>query len=117
MLNNLLSWFNERPTAELVWIGVGLFAQAMFSMRFIVQWVATERVRRSIVPETFWYFSVVGGAMLLAYSIWREDPVYILGQGLGLIIYSRNIYFIWTHKRETVGGASDAGMTEGVKTP
>ncbi len=72
----------------------------MFSMRFIVQWIASERARRSIVPETFWYFSLFGGAMLLAYAIYRMDPVFMLGQAMGLIIYSRNIYFIRTHKNE-----------------
>ncbi|PWC42372.1 hypothetical protein TSO221_22100 [Azospirillum sp. TSO22-1] len=82
----------------MVWIGVGFFAQALFMMRFVVQWIASERVRRSIVPETFWYFSIGGGLLLLAYSIYRVDPVYMFGQGLGLLIYFRNLYFVWTHK-------------------
>ena len=73
----------------------------MFSMRFIVQWIASERARRSIVPETFWYFSMVGGAMLFAYAIYRLDPVFMLGQGMGLLIYARNIYFIRSHNRAT----------------
>lgn len=68
-------------------------------MRFIVQWIASERVRRSIVPETFWYFSLAGGAMLLAYAIYRIDPVIILGQATGLIIYIRNIQLIRNGKR------------------
>ena len=68
---------------------VGFLAQLMFSMRFIVQWIASERARRSIVPETFWYFSLVGGAMLFAYAIYRLDPVFMLGQGMGLLIYAR----------------------------
>jgi len=72
----------------------------MFSMRFIVQWLATEKARASIIPETFWYFSFAGGSMLLAYAIYRMDPVFILGQGMGLVIYARNIYFIWLGKRE-----------------
>ena len=88
------------PTSELVWIAIGFTAQFMFSMRFIVQWLATEKARASIIPEAFWYFSFAGGAMLLAYAIYRMDPVLILGQGMGLVIYARNIYFIWLGKRE-----------------
>ena len=68
----------------------------MFSMRFIIQWIASERARKSIVPEVFWYFSFAGGAMLLAYAIYRGDPVFILGQGMGLFIYARNIQLIWS---------------------
>ena len=78
---------------------MGFFAQAMFSMRFLIQWVATERARASIVPEAFWYFSLGGGVLLLSYAIYRMDPVFILGQATGLVIYSRNIYFIWLDKR------------------
>ena len=95
----LVQWWEATPTAELVWIAVGLFAQVMFSMRFLVQWVATERARASIIPETFWYFSFGGGVLLLAYAIYRFDPVFMLGQATGLVIYSRNIYFIWLGKR------------------
>lgn len=98
MIDKLIGWYASTSAAEMVWIGVGLFAQMMFMMRFVVQWIASERVRRSIVPETFWYFSIAGGVLLLAYSIYRVDPVYMFGQGLGLIIYFRNLYFVWTHK-------------------
>ena len=98
--SHLTSWWASTPTSELVWIGLGFIAQFMFSMRFIVQWLATEKARASIIPETFWYFSFAGGAMLLAYAIYRMDPVFILGQGMGLVIYARNIYFIWLGKRE-----------------
>ena len=76
------------------------YRPVLFSMRFIVQWLATEKARASIIPETFWYFSFAGGAMLLAYAIYRMDPVFIIGQGMGLVIYARNIYFIWLGKRE-----------------
>ena len=88
------------PTTELIWIAIGFIAQFMFSMRFIVQWIATEKARASIVPETFWYFSLFGGLLLLAYASYRVDPVFILGQAAGLVIYARNIYFIWLGKRE-----------------
>lgn len=95
----LAQWWASISTTELVWLTIGFAAQAMFSMRFIVQWIASERARRSIVPEVFWYFSAAGGAMLFAYAIYRMDPVFILGQGTGLAIYARNIYFIWAEKK------------------
>ena len=98
-LDGLAQWWADKSTAELVWLGIGLAAQLMFSMRFLIQWIATERARASIVPETFWYFSFVGGLMLLSYAIYRMDPVFIIGQATGLIIYSRNIYFIWQGKK------------------
>ncbi len=80
-----------------VWLGVGLLGQALFSARFLVQWIATERRRQSVVPVHFWYFSVAGGLTLLAYAIHRVDPVFILGQAAGLFVYARNLYFI--HRR------------------
>jgi lipid-A-disaccharide synthase-like uncharacterized protein len=73
------------------WLIVGFLGQALFSARFIVQWVASERAKRSIVPPAFWLLSLGGGATLLAYAIYREDPVFILGQGAGLFIYLRNL--------------------------
>ena len=80
---------------ESIWLAVGFFGQAMFSLRFLVQWIHSERQRRSIIPIAFWYFSVAGGAFLLAYALYRQDPVFILGQGAGLLIYGRNLYFIF----------------------
>ena len=80
---------------ELWWIAIGLAAQGLFSARFIVQLVATERSRRSVVPETFWYYSLVGGTLLLAYAVHKRDPVFILGQAFGLVVYARNVYFLW----------------------
>jgi lipid-A-disaccharide synthase-like uncharacterized protein len=99
LLSSIAHWWHDTSTVEIVWVTIGFLAQAMFSMRFIVQWIASEKARASIVPETFWYFSFAGGFMLLAYAIYRGDPVFILGQATGLIIYARNIYFIWTNKR------------------
>ena len=96
---DLVHWWLTTPTTELIWIGVGLIAQLLFTMRFFVQWVATEKARISVVPEAFWYFSFFGGILLLAYACYRVDPVFILGQAAGLMIYSRNIYFIWLGKR------------------
>jgi len=101
-------WWVSTSATEKIWLAVGFSAQLMFSMRFIVQWIASERARRSIVPETFWYFSLLGGAMLFAYAIYRLDPVFMLGQGMGLVIYSRNIYFIRTHRRNEARSAAAA---------
>lgn len=81
-------------TTEQVWLGVGLLGQALFSARFLVQWIASERHKRSVVPVHFWYLSLGGGLTLLAYAIYRHDPVFILGQGTGVFVYVRNLYFI-----------------------
>jgi lipid-A-disaccharide synthase-like uncharacterized protein len=81
-------------TAEQLWLSIGLLGQALFSARFFVQWIASERRKRSIVPAAFWYFSVGGGITLLAYAIYRRDPVFIIGQGAGLFVYARNLWFI-----------------------
>lgn len=74
-----------------MWLGIGLVGQAMFFSRFLVQWLASERAGRSVFPMAFWYFSLAGGALLLAYALWRRDPVFILGQATGAFIYLRNI--------------------------
>ena len=78
----------------LIWVIIGFAGQALFSARFIVQWLASERVKRSIIPTAFWYFSLAGGLTLFAYAIHKQDPVFIVGQGLGLIVYLRNLYLI-----------------------
>ena len=78
----------------LIWVIIGFAGQALFSARFIVQWLASERVKRSIIPTAFWYFSLAGGLPLLAYALHKQDPVFIAGQGLGLIVYLRNLYLI-----------------------
>jgi lipid-A-disaccharide synthase-like uncharacterized protein len=90
---------------DSLWLGIGFLGQAMFSMRFLLQWLQSERQRRSIIPVAFWYFSILGGVTLLAYAIWRQDPVFILGQGAGLVIYARNLYFI---RRERAMAAENA---------
>ena len=82
-----------------VWLIVGFVGQALFSMRFLVQWFQSERERRSVIPTEFWYFSVAGGATLLCYAIYRADPVFIVGQLGGLGIYARNLHFIARERR------------------
>jgi len=81
------------------WVVIGFAGQFLFMMRFIYQWIASERARKSVMPEIFWYFSLGGGLVLFIYACHQKDPVFILGQGLGVFIYLRNIYFIWFNKR------------------
>lgn len=73
---------------------IGLLGQGLFSMRFIVQWIASEKAGKSVVPFSFWLFSLEGSIFLLIYAIYRKDPVFILGQAPNLLIYSRNIWLI-----------------------
>lgn len=89
-------------TPEQIWIGVGLAGQVCFFSRFLVQWIASERRGRSVVPRAFWYLSIAGGLTLLSYSLWRRDPVFILGQSVGLFVYLRNLMLL---RREEVGGS------------
>lgn len=73
---------------------LGFIGQAMFSMRFIIQWIASEKAKKSVIPFSFWIFSLSGSSLLLIYAIYRKDPVFILGQAPNLLIYSRNIWLI-----------------------
>jgi len=73
---------------------IGYVAQGMFAMRFVVQWIASERARRSVVPTAFWVFSIGGGLMLLGYALYRRDPVFIIGQAFGVFVYLRNLQFV-----------------------
>lgn len=84
-----------------VWLAIGFLGQALFSLRFIVQWIASERQRRSVIPAVFWQFSLAGGITLLAYAIHREDPVFIVGQAAGLVVYLRNLHFVRREARDT----------------
>jgi lipid-A-disaccharide synthase-like uncharacterized protein len=81
-------------TSEHFWLSIGLLGQASFSMRFLVQWIASERRKESVIPVSFWFFSIGGGLTLLIYAIYRMDPVFIIGQGAGLLVYLRNLYLI-----------------------
>lgn len=97
------------PHPDLTWVVVGFVGQALFFMRFFVQWLASERARASVIPNAFWYFSIGGGSILLLYAIVKADPVFIVGQGMGLLIYLRNIHLIH-HKKapeKEQGGAPE----------
>jgi lipid-A-disaccharide synthase-like uncharacterized protein len=85
--------------SDVVWVVIGFLGQAWFSARFLVQWISSERRKRSVVPVAFWYFSLGGGATLLAYAIHRRDPVFIVGQLTGLFIYARNLQLIYRSRR------------------
>ena len=99
-ISELGTWMNNVFVEQFnAWIVLGFLAQGMFTMRFVVQWLASERARRSVVPVAFWFFSFAGGLLLLLYAIHRQDPVFIAGQGLGLFIYIRNIWLIATERR------------------
>jgi len=78
---------------------VGFAGQLLFTSRFLIQWFASERAKASVMPIMFWWFSLGGGVMLLVYSIWRQDPVFILGQSFGLVVYSRNLMLIARSRR------------------
>ena len=86
-------------STEHVWLTVGFLGQAFFSMRFLVQWIASEKKRESVIPVSFWFFSIGGGLTLLIYAIYRYDPVFILGQAAGLFVYLRNLYLIRRKER------------------
>jgi lipid-A-disaccharide synthase-like uncharacterized protein len=90
----MFEFLNVESWAEFTWVMIGLGGQLAFTARFLVQWIASERAGRSTVPVAFWYFSIVGGAVLLSYAIYRGDPVFILGQSMGVLIYSRNLWLI-----------------------
>ena len=87
----------ENP--EIIMIVVGFGGQGLFASRFILQWLSSESAGKSIIPIGFWYCSLLGGSVTLIYAIWREDPVFISGQGLGLFIYLRNLILIYREKK------------------
>ena len=90
-------------STEQAWLAVGFLGQILFTLRFLTQWIQTERRRESVIPPAFWYFSIAGGVTLLAYAIYRSDPVFIAGQSAGLFVYWRNLYFM-ARQRKPEGG-------------
>jgi lipid-A-disaccharide synthase-like uncharacterized protein len=100
---DFVAWLNVVFIEQFnLWILFGFVAQVMFMMRFLVQWVASERARRSVMPVAFWFLSVAGGALLFIYAVHREDPVFIAGQGAGLFVYLRNIWLIYRERRQAI---------------
>ena len=82
------------------WLAIGFMGQALFSARFLIQWISSEKQKKSVIPVAFWYFSLGGGVTLLSYAIFRLDPVFILGQAGGLLVYSRNLFFVLRDRRQ-----------------
>ena len=85
------------------WLYLGFFAQCLFAARFLVQWIVSERKKQSVVPIHFWFLSISGGILLLTYAIYRQDPVFILGQSMGVFIYTRNLMLL---RKEKLSNAS-----------
>jgi lipid-A-disaccharide synthase-like uncharacterized protein len=106
MWDALLSYLHDVFVIKLdAWVFLGFVAQALFSARFFVQWIASERAGRSVVPAAFWWFSIGGGLLLFVYALYRRDPVFIAGQGLGLFVYLRNIYFVLRERGQAAPAA------------
>jgi len=84
---------------ETAWLVVGFVGQLVFFLRFFVQWLASEKKKESIIPVSFWYYSSIGGIILFVYALYRRDPVFIAGQGCGILIYARNLYFISKNRK------------------
>ncbi len=81
-------------TTETIWIAIGFLGQGLFFGRWVIQWIASERTAQSQMPIAFWYMSLIGGLITLAYAIYRRDPVFIAGQGIGSFVYIRNLILI-----------------------
>jgi lipid-A-disaccharide synthase-like uncharacterized protein len=104
MLAHVIAWF----TVAHVWLVIGLLGQGLFASRFILQWLRSEMEGRSVIPLSFWYCSVGGGVVLLAYAIYKADPVFIIGQASGLVVYARNLSLIF-RERQLLRADAQAG--------
>jgi len=89
-------------TTWTFWLVVGFLGQALFTARFVVQWLVSERERDSVVPVAFWWLSLMGGTALVSYAAWRRDPVIIVGQAMGLLVYVRNLMLVSKARRRSV---------------
>ena len=101
-MHSVMTMMGVTSAADALWITVGLLGQLMFTGRFIVQWLASEKAGRSVVPVAFWYFSIGGSLIVLAYGIHKLDPVIIVGQLPGSVIYARNLWLIRKEERHPV---------------
>lgn len=95
---NITTWWG------LLWVSVGFFGQVFFTFRMVLQWLESEKAHQSVVPTSFWWGSLIGGAMLLTYFIWRKDAIGILGQSTGTFIYARNLWLIYFGSKGRGGG-------------
>lgn len=92
------------PRSWDFWVAFGLGGQLLFGSRFIVQWIASERKKASHIPIVFWYLSLSGGIVTTVYAVHRRDPVFIIGQGAGLVVYIRNLMLIYRHRTHDYQG-------------
>ena len=81
------------------WVILGMTAQLLFTARFVVQWIASERAGHSVIPVAFWIFSICGGALLLTYALYRKDAVFIAGQSFSFFVYARNLFFVMRDRK------------------
>ena len=98
-MHTIMSMLGTTTAADATWLFVGLLGQIMFTARFLVQWLASERAGKSVIPIAFWYFSILGSLIVLAYGIHKFEPVIIVGQIPGVVIYARNLWLIHRERR------------------
>ena len=94
----MLQYINSLNSSEIIFLAIGFVGQFVFASRFIVQWIYSEKKGESYIPIVFWYLSIIGGLSLLVYAIFRKDPVIILGQSFGILVYTRNLILIYRKK-------------------
>lgn len=99
---NITSWFS------MIWVAIGFAGQAAFFGRMLIQWVVSEKQRQSVIPEAFWWLSLLGGVALFTYFVWRKDIVGVLGQTSGIVIYARNLRLIHKQRRRAARAAASA---------
>jgi lipid-A-disaccharide synthase-like uncharacterized protein len=104
LIEALRHYVKGMPASDLMWLGIGLLGQCLFMMRFIVQWLHSERHKQSLIPDSFWYLSLAGGLIVLAYGLHKLDPVIILGQLPGTFVYARNLMLL--HKTHATQDAT-----------
>jgi lipid-A-disaccharide synthase-like uncharacterized protein len=106
-MNDLLNYLHDVFVIKFdAWVVLGFIAQGFFTMRFVVQWIASERAKKSVFPVAFWFFSIGGGLLLFVYALTIKDPVFILGQGFGVFVYLRNLYFVYRERRSSGAAAT-----------
>lgn len=101
------NYFSHLSNLEIIWLMIGFGGQALFSARFLLQWIKSEQQKRSVIPIEFWYLSMLGGVTLLAYAVHKRDPVFIMGQLSGVFIYARNLYFVYKEMAVSDGSQSE----------
>lgn len=107
LLDKWHAYFTGMNSGDLAWLTIGLVGQSMFMMRFVVQWIHSERHQKSVIPVSFWYLSLAGGLVVLAYGFHKAEPVIILGQLPGTIVYTRNLMLIYREQRDVLAEVTE----------